>query len=834
MRIHNVFGSLLCAALVACSHSSAPSQGEIVDMMRELSSEADIANTPDSIFQNAAAATLQAKAEMPWGDVVPEREFKHFVVPLRINNEPIDNHRPIIYEQLKDRVKGLSMEEAIKEVNHWCHEYVVYQPSDSRTHSPLESMCNLVGRCGEESTFTVAALRAVGIPARQVYTPRWAHTDDNHAWVEAWADGKWYFIGACEPEPVLNLGWFNAPATRGMMMHTFVRGNYDGPEDVVSREADGVTINITSNYAPVTSTTITVVDADGKPVQDAKVSFRVYNYGEFYPIASLVTDANGEVSCTTGIGDMVVWATDGNNFEWRKVTAGNDATIALDGRDTEGRDFDIVPPQQGSNIVEVTDEQREQNNKRMAQDDSIRNKRAEVFVDAQKAAEQAKAMGIDEENWVKLMTLARGNGQNLYNFINGLGDQKEKGLLMLNSISRKDLNDIKIEVLEDHIKTEIPENSEFYGKYLLSPRVYMEFLSPWRAALQEALAPYAEECRANPEKWVEIVKNQIEVMPNWTPATVYMNPVPAWNAKKTNARSRDILFVAGARAMGIPARIDPVTAKPQWSLDGKKWNDAVLSTSVEKAAPQGMIKLVADKENEVSDPSYYTHFTISKIVDGVPVLLDFDEGGTMSTTFAKPVSLDCGEYMLVSGQRLASGGVLSHTEFFTVEEGKTTNVPLTIRHDKTAVEVIGNFNSENKYFDHDANAERSILSATGRGYYVAVFLKPKHEPSNHVIRDIVALKADLEAQGTPVVFFSSENKEEIMKDLNLSDMPSVIIYGNDTDGKLLQEAMAAAGDNATTDMPLIMIADTFNRVVYLTQGYTIGAGQQMLDILRRL
>ena len=78
------------------------------------------------------------------------------------------------------------------------------------------------GRCGEESTLLVAALRSVGIPARQVYTPRWAHTDDNHAWVEAWADGKWYFLGACEPEPVLNLGWFNAPASRGMLMHTKV------------------------------------------------------------------------------------------------------------------------------------------------------------------------------------------------------------------------------------------------------------------------------------------------------------------------------------------------------------------------------------------------------------------------------------------------------------------------------------------------------------------------------------------------------------------------------------------------------------------------------------
>ena len=68
------------------------------------------------------------------------------------------------------------------------------------------------GRCGEESTFTVAALRSVGIPTRQVYTPRWAHTDDNHAWVEAWVDvngTSWVLAN----EPVLNLGWFNAPAS---------------------------------------------------------------------------------------------------------------------------------------------------------------------------------------------------------------------------------------------------------------------------------------------------------------------------------------------------------------------------------------------------------------------------------------------------------------------------------------------------------------------------------------------------------------------------------------------------------------------------------------------
>ena len=162
-----------------------------------------------SFYAENVALSLQARREMPWGRTVPEREFKHFVLPVRVNNENLDDSRKVFYAELKDRVKNLSMKDAILEVNHWCHEKVTYRPTDGRTSSPLASVCTAYGRCGEESTFLVAALRSVGIPARQVYTPRWAHTDDNHAWVEAWADGKWLFLGACEPEPILNLGWFN-------------------------------------------------------------------------------------------------------------------------------------------------------------------------------------------------------------------------------------------------------------------------------------------------------------------------------------------------------------------------------------------------------------------------------------------------------------------------------------------------------------------------------------------------------------------------------------------------------------------------------------------------
>lgn len=188
----------------------------------------DITDYSGDFYLENVRSSLSTRKETTWGKTIPDDIFSHFVLPVRINNENLDRARMIFHDELMPRLKGLSMHDAVLEVNHWCHEKVNYQPADARTSAPLATVKTAYGRCGEESTFLVAALRSVGIPARQVYTPRWAHTDDNHAWVEAWVDGEWHFLGACEPEPVLDLGWFNAPASRGMLMHTKVFSYYQG------------------------------------------------------------------------------------------------------------------------------------------------------------------------------------------------------------------------------------------------------------------------------------------------------------------------------------------------------------------------------------------------------------------------------------------------------------------------------------------------------------------------------------------------------------------------------------------------------------------------------
>ena len=78
----------------------------------------DITDYSGEYFLENIDYTLKAKEEMPWGKLIPEREFRHFVLPIRVNNENLDDSRKVFYEELKDRVKNLSLHDAVLEVNH--------------------------------------------------------------------------------------------------------------------------------------------------------------------------------------------------------------------------------------------------------------------------------------------------------------------------------------------------------------------------------------------------------------------------------------------------------------------------------------------------------------------------------------------------------------------------------------------------------------------------------------------------------------------------------------------------------------------------------------------
>lgn len=826
-----------------------PEEREALTFMYAYMPIGDITDYSGDFYLKNIRSSFQARNEMPWGDSIPEDIFHHFVLPVRINNENLDESRMVFFDELKDRVKGLSLYDAVLEVNHWCHEKVIYTPSDGRTSSPLASVKTAYGRCGEESTFTVAALRSVGIPARQVYTPRWAHTDDNHAWVEAWVNGKWYFLGACEPEPVLNLGWFNGPAYRGMLMHTKVFGKYNGPEDVMER-TDGYTeINVIDNYAPSAKAVITVTDANGKPVKDALVEFKIYNYAEFNSVARKKTDADGKCSLSAGKGDMLVWASKDGKFGYSKVSFGKDGevTIALNKKpgDVETIALDIIPPVDGSIPAEVTPEQKEANAKRLLEEDAIRNKYVATFYTEEKAEALAKELGIDPMKTEDFMIGSRGNWMEIEKFLRETpAEKRAQAMALLDVVSAKDLRDTPASVFADHLNNTPAVQSEWFNEYIMNPRVANEFLTPYKSFFAANIEPsLAKQAVENPQALVDWVKNNVSINDALNAQRIPIMPMGVWKSRIADKGSRNIFFVAVARSLGIPARIEPVARKIQYFKDNA-WVDVDFEAAVQTTAKQGKVIASYQPIKALQDPKYYSHFTIAKVLpNGTLQTLNFERGGnvdmglgdTWSGLLKKPLSMNEGNYMLVTGTRMANGSVLAEIEFFNVEADKTTPIQLEMRESKDEIQVIGNFNSENKFKRADNGEETSLLATTGRGYYIVALLGSRQEPTNHAMRDIAAVKKELEDWGRGIVLlFPDEKGYKNFDPKEFGDLPGTITYGLDIDGAIQKEmATAMKLQNANT-LPIFLIADTFNRVVFVSQGYTIGLGEQLMKVIHKL
>ena len=793
---------------------------------------ADITDYSKAYHLNNVRTALRTRKEMPWGNKVPELLFRHFVLPMRVNNEPLDSSRTIFYRELKERVKGLSMKDAILEVNHWCHEKVTYEPSDSRTSSPLQSIRTGRGRCGEESTFTVSALRAIGIPARQVYTPRWAHTDDNHAWVEAWADGKWYFFGACEPEPVLNLGWFNAPASRAMLMHTRAFGDYQGPEEVMLRTNNFTEINLIDNYGSAARVDFKVIDMEGKPVDDAKVEFKIYNYAEFVTAVSKYTDRQGNTFLSAGKGDMIVWASKDGRFGYTKVSFGKDKNVtiqlAYDEKHTpKEQDLDIIPPAENAIIPTVTSAQKAENNKRLAQEDALRN----AYIATFPTEESMKNYRFPAA--IPYIIKARGNWRTIQTFVEKHEGNIDRALKLLSTLTDKDLRDMPMDILEDNMNATSNE---------VSPRVeYEMILKPYKKFFTKVFRKDAQKFRNDPSLLVDWVKKNIKLNPDTRAMQIPQTPISVWESRITDDRGRDIFFVDVARSLGIEAQKDLVTWKLQYKK-GKDWVDVDFDTSVQEAAKTGKLILDYSPTEYLDDPKYYTHFTISKIVYGRTWIMNFEEGqldmgggATWANTFKKGATLDEGTYLLVTGQRMADGSVMAHTQFFTIEPGKTTRQKLDVRQESEGIKVIGSFNSEN-LIEKDGK-EVSILSQTGRGYYVLGVLGMGQEPTNHALHDIVKMKEKLDKWGRPMVLLFTNQAEKDKFEAQKGEFGNLLkntIFGIDKDGTVVKEIVKEMKLRNPNQLPIFIIADTFNRVVFLSQGYTIGLGEQLVKVSSKL
>ena len=85
------------------------------------------------LFLSYVKHALMLREKVAWCKELPEDVFVNYVLYDRINSEDITDCRPFFYEQIMGRVAGMSLWEAILEINYWCAEHATYEATDSRT-----------------------------------------------------------------------------------------------------------------------------------------------------------------------------------------------------------------------------------------------------------------------------------------------------------------------------------------------------------------------------------------------------------------------------------------------------------------------------------------------------------------------------------------------------------------------------------------------------------------------------------------------------------------------------------------------------------------------------
>lgn len=789
----------------------------------------DLADYDGDFFLANADISLKARNEMEWGRTIPENIFLHYVLPYRVNNENPDSFRIAYYEELKNRIKGMSIGDAALEINHWCHEKVSYQASDIRTSAPISTMLSARGRCGEESTLTVSALRTVGIPARQVYTPRWAHTDDNHAWVEVWINGNWSYMGACEPECVLDRGWFTEPARRAMLIHTKSFGASTGNEDIITSNKNFSDVNNLKKYAVTRKIAVKITDSAGHPVSNAIVEFQLYNYAEFYPLAKVPTNDSGLCEFETGLGDLLIWAHEGDAFNFKKISVAETDTLKLTLNavfKATSIDLDLDVPIIRASLPGPSRELIEQNSNKIDRENTIRQNYISSWIKPDESKQIALALKLDPISVTDIIARSMGNYKEIVSFIKGVPDSlRQLAVKLLEILPDKDLRDTRGVILNDHLlncishKEQDSTYSSFFPAYILNPRISSEKLIAWRKYFRENLpSEILLKGAENPLLIVEYLDKNIRISDDENYYGTPLSPKGVFELKVSDKESRAICLVAIFRSLGVAARLEPGRNTPQY-YSGNEWHDVYFSDEQLPDQNKGYIRLQSSDTKPV--PEYYTHFTLARFEGGRYNTLEYEYNQKI-TAFKDELSLPAGHYMLVTGNRLNNGKILSSITFFELSGNEHKTITVKIRQNQEVKSILGKVDL-GEIFKITGKPEIQ-KSCTKHNGLIMIWIDPEKEPTKHIFNDLPDLKGEFDAWGGDFIFLQ---KSGPMLPLNTVGLPGNSIFGIDNQFEYLKRSFKFKSSEDIV-LPVVIMADKSGNVFFISSGYRIGIGEQLL------
>ena len=792
----------------------------------------DIASYSVELYLQMIRQSLAVREKNLFGETLSDEIFLNFVVFGRINNENLEYNRDYFYETLYPRVANLSAKEALLEINYWSLEKLTYIGNSARTMSPFTLIKNTVGRCGEESVFTVSALRSLGIPARAIYTPLWAHSESNHAWVEAYVGGEWHFVGACEPEPVTNKGWFTGPASRGIVIQSRVFSNMPPQDEEVTFLTDTVCeINRTKAYVQ-NHGELHIQVVNGTP--DLKVKIQIVAYCNYADILSLTPDTEGNIHLTLGKGDVRVLVTDGKKSVVQRVDTRLTTHVILDFAQASTYDEDsangetlqYVPPvlDHQDPPYDITPEMAEAHEARTNQCHQIRKAYADTFADDIAAKALAEKYAPDHFEANQFFISAKGNLEEMVKFMDdtSLNVGVKDKYLLFKGLEVKDFTDGTADIFMEHLAYALPFKGDYYEdiyqKYILSPRIGLEMITPFRAFITDYFTQaQKQDFVAQPAKIWDWILAHITDTDGLSTGNDNRNlvtaPVGLLTYKYGSGRSLKQLFVSICRTLGIPAQINTENGNVEYYEGGQFMVVAKGEADKEVNAARVTLSLTL-KEEESLNP--YSNITLARFEDGAYALQNFKEESVKITQQGADIQVIPGRYRVMTGRRLENGTMVIKVWHVNVNEN--TQLIIEIPEEALAPMALKSVG------DYDLGGASLTSLLTGRDFVAAV--RPTHEPSEHVLRELLENREAYQQAKIQVVLVASKDNDALQKvKAAYGQDIHVFVRDNDDFARHLAEATGLEG----IEPVLVMMKE--GQGVYYTQGYHVGAVKLSLRYL---
>lgn len=778
----------------------------------------DKIDVPKKVLYAFAEHAAWLREHVAWCRELPEEIFLENVAAYRVNSERVENCCKLFYDMVMPLLEGLSLEEAVLRVNLWCAQNATYHQADARTANAVTVYKSGFGRCGEESTFAVTVLRSVGIAARQVYAPLWAHCNDNHAWVEVYCDGRWQYFGACEPEPVLNQGWFSLPASRALLVHARSFGRKESGEDIIARNGAVTYHNVTAHYAKTATAVLTLCANDGRLFADMQVRFEVLNYAHYGMIATLRTNDSGEVQVQFGLGSVRISTVQEGVYyigTIQMMQSGKHRVVLEPATFDTWLKGEFTAPEGDKSIEEnphVPDAFQEQ----LEQAKQMREERIASYYDAVRGAQFPQAE--------KILKMAGGNFEEVIGFLEK--DKNPWRMKMLKVLSDKDYYDLKVTVLEDHLTEALAfernMDAQIFEKYVLNPRIEHEELFAWRSTIKEMMHTCAEAFRQEPARiWKEVCA-KVEIPTEDAYPTLRMNPYTVLKEGRGSTADQKILFVAVARSCGIPARLHPVTGEPQYYQNGVFYP----AMESDKCSEQeyGSIVFLANGNKWV----YLTDWSVEYMEDGAFHVLDMEESVWEQERLA--LEVEPGVYHVTTTVRLTDGNQRFMEYFFTLCPGEHKEIALE-RNNAGQEDVLCIQVPEVKLrlakTDSEQAAMDTLESLRAGQRAICIWICEGEEPTEHILNELLERMSDvLNCQERIFLLSGQMQKQNGTLAKLMQAAPDIrLAYVEDMDAAI--QIAEAAGLTKKT-YPLAVVLDESGSAIYATCGYNVGSIAQML------